>query len=253
MHHAIACSCLVAGLAAATPLQDDFTYKVHDMERPQPAAVTPGALQGSTAPSDAVALFDGKSSDKWSSGGKPCAWTIENGELAVKPGSGDIATKDSFGDCQLHLEFMVPAGRECKGQGGCNSGVFFMNQYEVQILNSHNNVTYADGMAGSCYGQHPPMVNACRPQGEWNVYDIVFRAPRFDKDGKLVTPAYVTLMMNGVLVQDHVALLGSTAHAARAKYSAHAAELPIRLQDHGDPLRFRNIWVRRLPEPQKAE
>lgn len=252
MNAAIACVLIAAPIAVAWA-PDDFKYKVHDLDRPQPAVVSPGAMQGAAAPSDAIALFAGTSTDAWQSGGKPCAWTVTDGELAVKPGTGDIVTKEAFGDCQLHLEFMVPKELACKGQHGCNSGIFFMNQYEVQVLNSNGNTTYADGMAGSCYGQHPPMVNACRPQGEWNVYDLVFRAPRFDSGGKLVTPAFVTLIMNGVLVQDHVALLGSTVHAARASYRAHAPELPIRIQDHGDALRFRNIWVRRLPEPQQAE
>lgn len=253
MTHTTAICALSITMLAATTVQDSFTYPVHDMKRPQPAAVTAGAMQGATAPSDAVVLFDGNSPDRLTTGGKECAWKVEGGELVVTPGAGDVSSRDSFGDCQMHLEFMVPADRKCDGQHGCNSGVFFMNQYEVQVLNSHDNTTYADGMAGSCYGQHPPMVNACRPKGEWNVYDLVFRAPRFDAEGKLVTPAFITLMMNGVLVQDHVALLGSTAHAARAKYSAHPSQLPIRLQDHGDPIHFRNIWVRRLPEPQRAQ
>ncbi|MBU3728208.1 MAG: DUF1080 domain-containing protein [Phycisphaerales bacterium] len=233
-----------------------FKYPVHDMARPQPASVWP---QGSRAavdrvPTDAVRLFDGSGLGSWvGGGGKPAGWTVEDGVLAVKPGTGDIQTKESFGDVQMHIEWMVPEGTTCSGQKGCNSGVFFMGMYELQILNSNGNETYPDGMAGALYGQYPPMVNACLPLGQWNTYDIVFRAPRFKADGSLESPAYMTVIFNGVLVQDHVAMLGRTAHAARATYAPHEPKGPIRLQDHGDPIRFRNIWVRNLPAPQVAE
>jgi hypothetical protein len=248
------------GLAAAVAMQQGppFKYPVHDMARPQPASVWP---QGSKAaadrvPTDAVRLFDGSGLglSSWvGAGGKPAGWTVEDGVLAVKPGTGDIQTKDSFGDVQMHIEWMIPEGTTCEGQKGCNSGIFFMGMYELQILHSHGNETYPDGMAGALYGQYPPMVNACLPLGQWNTYDIVFRAPRFAAEGTLETPAYMTVIFNGVLVQDHVAMLGRTAHAARATYAPHEPKGPIRLQDHGDPIRFRNIWVRNLPAPQLAE
>lgn len=233
-----------------------FKYPVHDMARPQPATVWAQGTKAATdrVPTDAVRLFDGSGLASWvGGGGKPAGWTVEDGVLAVKPGTGDIQTRESFGDVQMHIEWMIPEGTTCAGQKGCNSGVFFMGMYELQILNSSGNQTYPDGMAGALYGQYPPMVNACLPLGQWNTYDIVFRAPRFKADGSLESPAYMTVIFNGVVVQDHVAMLGRTAHAARATYAAHDAKGPIRLQDHGDPIRFRNIWVRNLPAPQVAE
>ena len=250
---------LGAGLsAAATALQQgpSFKYPVHDTTRPQPPKVwLPGDRCGTgVAPHDAAILFDGSGLGNWvAGGGKAAGWTVKDGVLEVKPGAGDIQTKDSFGDVQMHIEWMVPEGTACQGQKGCNSGVFFMGMYELQILNSSGNETYPDGMAGALYGQYPPMVNACLPLGQWNAYDIVFRAPRFSADGALQSPAYMTVLFNGVLVQDHVAMLGRTAHAARATYAPHESKGPIRLQDHGDPIRFRNIWVRNLPAPQVAE
>ncbi len=234
-----------AGAVWAATQQDQ--WGIHDMKRPQPRPVATTAC--CAAPADAVVLFDGKDAAAWQkagSNGEAAGWEVIDGNLCVKPGTGDIATRQSFGDCQLHMEWMVPTDLHCRGQHGCNSGVFFMNQYEVQVLNSNGNETYADGMAASLYGQNPPLVNACKPQGEWNSYDIVFHGPRFADDGQLLHPATATVFMNGVLVQDHFTLWGSTAHGARAKYSAHPDQLPIRLQDHGDPLKFRNIWLRPL-------
>lgn len=250
---------VIAGIvlgAAAMQQSPSFKYPVHDTARPQPASVWgPGAkASAGQAPSDAMRLFDGSGLGNWvGGGGKDPAWTVDAGVLSVKPGTGDIQTKETFGDVQLHIEWMIPEGTTCEGQKGCNSGIFFMGMYELQILNSNGNETYPDGMAGALYGQYPPMVNACLPLGQWNTYDIVFRAPRFAADGSLASPAYMTVIFNGVLVQDHVAMLGRTAHAARATYAPHDAKGPIRLQDHGDPIRFRNIWVRNLPAPQVAE
>lgn len=238
---------------AATQAERTFKWKVHDMSRPAPAMVDPGAA-GTKAPSDAIVLFAASNPDlsKWMTGDGAATWKVNGNEVVVEAGKGDIKTKDSFGDVQLHIEWMVPTDRKCEGQHGCNSGVFFMDRYEIQVLQSNGNTTYVDGMAGSLYGQYPPLVNACRPQGEWNVYDIVFRAPVF-KDGKLVTPAYATVLLNGVLVQDNSEILGATAHGARAQYSPHEATGQIRLQDHGDPIHFRNAWVRKLAPRQAAE
>jgi len=229
----------------------DFTWSVHDMNRPQPEVVDPKGHSG--APSDAHVLFDGSDLNAWHSSGKDARWIIENGEMIVAGGGGDLRTRDSFGDCQLHLEWMIPEDREVHGQHGGNSGVFLMDRYEVQILQSHGNTTYADGMASSIYGQYPPQVNACRPPGNWNIYDIVFRRPIFTSQGSLLEPAYITVFLNGVLVQENVKILGGGTHGRRASYSAHPDRLPVRIQDHGDPIHFRNIWIRGLGPRQKAE
>lgn len=216
-------------------------WGVHDRARPQPPMV--GTLSGK-APSDATVLFDGKSLDAWTGG----AWEVKDGYFQVKPGSGNVRTKEAFGSCQFHIEWMVPSSCECKDQHGCNSGLFFMDRYELQILGSNPNQTYADGMAGAMYGQHPPLVNACRPNGEWNSYDVVFHAPKFKADGALEKAGSMTVFFNGVLVQDHSEIWGATAHGAKAKYAAHEPKLPIGLQDHGDPLCFRNVWLRPIAD-----
>ncbi len=238
-----------AGLFAFAPLQDAPQAKewgVHDRARPQPALVTVAAC--CAAPSDAKVLFGGSDLSALQSGDGACKWTVENGELCVAPGSGNIQTKDSFGSCQLHIEWMVPETCHCEDQHGCNSGIFFMGRYELQILGSNPNKTYVDGMAGAMYGQYPPLVNACNPNGKWNTYDVVFDAPKFNADGSLQQAGAMTVFLNGVLVQNHSAIKGATAHAAKAAYSAHASKLPISIQDHGDPLHFRNIWIRSLAE-----
>lgn len=231
--------------AGAAGKADGTEWAVHDKDRPQPAMV---ATPEAKAPSDAVVLFDGTRPDAnleaWTGG----AWIVKDGYFEVKPGSGGVRTKEGFGSCQFHVEWMIPESCECKGQQGCNSGVFFMDRYELQILGSNPNQTYVDGMAGAMYGQHPPLVNACRPNGRWNTYDVVFHAPKFSADGSLEKPGSMTVFLNGVLVQDRSEILGATAHAAKAKYAAHEPRLPIGLQDHGDPLRFRNVWVRPLAD-----
>ena len=245
----------IVALGFAQSKERVFKYAVHDMTRPQPAIVTPGPACLSSAPSDAIVLFGGKDLSAWSKAGSDAlvGWTVKDGIVTIAPGSGNIATRQSFGDCQVHIEWMVPAELKCESQHGCNSGLFFHSRYEIQILNSSGNVTYADGMAGSLYGQYPPLVNPCRPQGEWNTYDVVFRGPRFDASAGIVRTATVTLIFNGVLVQDDVELLGATAHGERATYSSHPDTGPIMLQDHGDPLKFRNIWIRPLGNPQVSE
>ncbi len=216
---------------------------------PVPPVVTapPGGV-----PSDAIVLFDGTSLDAW----EPVradghAWKIEDGAMVVVPMAPpakpcDQQSKQAFGDIQLHVEFRTPAKVEGKGQGRGNSGVFFMGLYELQVLDSYQNDTYVNGQAGSIYKQHPPLVNASRPPGEWQTYDAVFVAPRFAADGTLSSPARVTVFHNGVLVQHDVVLTGPTEYRGQPKYKAHAAKLPLRLQDHRNPTAFRNIWVREL-------
>lgn len=225
-----------------TPLLPDGRWRVHDAARPRPEVVKPG--DGGSAPSDAVILFDGKDLSPWESAGKAAGWTLSDGAMVVN-GTGNLRTREAFGDVQLHLEWASPAKVEGASQGRGNSGVFLMERYEVQILDSFENPSYADGQAAALYGQCPPRVNACRAPGEWQSYDIVFKAPRFDGD-KLLSPAMVTVIHNGVVVHAGEAFLGATAHRSVASYSAHAAQLPIVLQDHGNPVRFRNIWARRL-------
>lgn len=205
----------------------------------EPKVVKPG--EAGAAPSDAVILFDGKNVSAWKGAEK---WKIEKGELVT--GRGDIRTKESFDDCQLHIEWSAPVPAKGKGQGRGNSGVFLMDRYEIQVLDSHANETYFDGQAGAIYKQTPPQVNAMRPPGKWNVYDIVWTAPRFTEDGSLKSPAYITALHNGVLILNHFELKGDTPFTRPPKYTKHADRLPIRLQDHGNPVRFRNIWLREI-------
>ncbi len=201
-------------------------------------------------PSDAVVLFDGRHLDAWETAKAgetgPAPWRIEDGALVVAPRSGDIRTKAAFGDLQLHLEFRSPAKIAGKGQGRGNSGVFFMGLYELQVLDSHENETYANGQVASIYKQHIPLANAARPPGEWQTYDVVFLAPRFSADGSLISPARMTVFHNGILVQYHVALRGPTVFRGEPAYRPHAPKLPLSLQDHRDLVAFRNIWVREL-------
>lgn len=205
----------------------------------KPVEVKPG--EGTSPPSDAIVLFDGKNLSAWEGGEK---WKVAEG-IAEAAGGG-IQTKQEFGSCQLHLEFATPTEVEGTGQGRGNSGVYFMGQYEVQILDSVNNETYVDGQCGAIYKQSPPLVNVCRGPGEWQTYDIVFTAPQFDASGKAVSPATFTVFQNGVLIQNHFELVGGTAWHKPPSYEKHAAKLPLQLQFHGDKVRFRNIWVREL-------
>lgn len=231
---------------AACAAQKGYQWEVHDMNRPRPAVVTPGA-ENHLPPSDAIVLFDGTDLSAWqrADGGREARWKVENGYMEVVRNGGDIQTREAFGSCQLHIEWASPEVVRGNGQGRGNSGVFFMGRYEVQVLDSYNNDTYPDGQAAGIYGQKPPMVNASRQPGQWQTYDIIFRAPVF-KDGTLEKPATITVLHNGVLVQDHWEIEGTTFHQERARYQPHADKLPIRLQDHGDPVRFRNIWIRPL-------
>lgn len=234
-----------------TPQLPNQKWKVHDLERARPEKVTPAPYAEQVPPADAIVLFDGKDLSKWvqrsRSGGSvgPAQWKVENGYFEILPKTGRLATKDSFGDCQLHVEWMVPKEAKGNGQSIGNSGVELMGRYEIQVLESNSHLTYADGGAGAIYGVWPPLVNASRPQGEWNVYDIVFQAPRFDGD-KLLKPATITVFWNGVLVQDHKEYLGTTVWRKVGQYAAHPAEQPLTLQDHDQAVRYKNIWVRKL-------
>ena len=232
-----------------TPMEPDGKWHVHDPARPQPVVVTPGATfsQNATPPSDAMVLFDGKDLSQWrdtKSGGAP-QWTVADG--VATSAKGDMVTTNKFGDIQLHLEFKEPTPPKESGQGRGNSGIYFMGQYEIQILDCYINKTYADGLTGGLYGQHPALANACRPPGEWSTYDCIFTAPRFDADGKVVSPAYLTATLNGVVVQNHQAFRGATNWRVPGKYTPHAAELPLLLQYHNNSVSFRNIWVRSVP------
>lgn len=232
--------------AALWAVQDQ--WPVHDPNRPMPPVVAPGpAGPPVPPPSDAVVLFDGKSLASWTDAkGQPVKWKVENGYMEVMPKTGAIRTVRGFGDCQLHVEWMAPTPAKGTGQDRGNSGVFLMDLYEVQVLDCYGNTTYADGMTAAIYGQHPPLVNACRPPGEWQTYDIVFHRPRFETDGKLLAPARMTVFHNGILVHECAVLTGPTAHKARPPYKMHDAKLPISLQDHDHPVRYRNIWLREL-------
>lgn len=238
---------------AQPPTAPMISWPIHDTARAQPVVVDPGpASLSARAPSDAIVLFDGRDASEWrTTDGGPSRWKVEKGYMEVVGKAGGIATARAFGDCQLHLEWAAPAQPVGAGQARGNSGVFLMGRYEVQVLDSYRNATYPDGQAAAIYGQYPPLVNASRAPGEWQAYDIIFRRPRFNERGELLEPARITVIHNGVLVQNAVALTGPTAHRSRPAYTAHPDRLPIGLQDHDSPVRFRNIWVRDLEGPTK--
>lgn len=223
-------------------------WEIHDENRPQPPLVTPGEYF-IEAPSDAKILFDGSDMSQWQHGdGEDVRWKLVQGRyMEVVGDTGDIRTRQSFGDCQLYIEWASPIEVRGSGQRRGNSGVFLMDRYEIQILDSYQNPTYPDGQAGSIYGQNPPLVNASRGPGQWQSYNIIWRGPRFDDDGRLVSPARITAYHNGVLIQDNFELTGPTRHYERSPYEAHPEKQPIRLQEHtGDRVRFRKIWIREL-------
>ncbi len=227
---------LVLGVSAAVAKE-----WVSGIVWPEPKMVDPGPVGG--PPSDAVVLFGGTDLSAWNGGDK---WLVENGIATAK--GGGITTKELFGDCQLHVEWAAPEKVESSGQGRGNSGIYLMGQYEVQILDSFDNPTYFDGQAASLYKTKPPLVNASRKPGEWQAYDIIFNAPRFDEHGTLTKPGYVTVLHNGVLVQNHTELLGKTDYEHPPVYTAHPERQPIYIQFHGNPVRFRNIWLREIPD-----
>jgi len=235
-----------------TPMLPGGKWHVHDAKRPQPVKVTAGTFstqeRAGRPPSDAEVLFDGKDLARWrNAGGGPAAWTVRDGYLEVAPKSGDIYTRQEFGDIQLHVEWRTPAPLKPGNVWQGNSGVFLFGLYELQVFESSRNLIYADGQAGAIYGQYPPLVNPSREPGEWQVYDVIFNPAHF-KDGKVERPAYITVFHNGVVIHNHTAIMGDTGHRIFPRYTDHGAKGPIRLQDHGDLVRYRNIWVRPVGE-----
>jgi hypothetical protein len=248
------CVFAVAQIMAGPKLR----WKIHAIERPHPSVINPGTpsteARPGQPPSDAVILFDGSDLSKWhAQRGGPIKWKVVDGVIECVGGAGYIETNQGFGDCQLHIEWSAPVPSRGEGQGRGNSGVFLMGKYEIQVLDSYENTTYADGQAGAIYGQYPPMVNASRPPGQWQTYDVVFRRPRFNNLGQLGAPARMTVFHNGVLIQDNVTLWGPTDWVRQLPYEAHADKLPLALQDHSNPVRFRNIWIREIPEEEPSQ
>lgn len=254
----LACLVATAALAAQQSAVDPTPprWRQHDIQRPKPPAVEPAeAPIASKPPADAVVLFDGSNLDAWKSNGGPARWRVVDGTMETVPGAGQIETKRSFGDIQLHVEWAAPNPPHGKGQDRGNSGVFLMGQFEIQVLDSYRAETYADGQAGAIYGQFPPLFNASRPPGQWQSYDIAFRRPRFQA-GKLVEPARITLFHNGILVQNNEEPFGPTSWLKWLPYHDRGGRGPIALQDHDHPVRYRNLWLRELPEraaPPKIE
>ena len=242
-------SLCAAPLTAQSKLSD---WPQHSEDRPRPRVVEPGAVYTIAPPADATVLFSGPSLDKWASAnGASAKWRVVDGAFEAVPGTGQLSTREGFGDVQLHIEWASPKPAVGTGQDRGNSGVFMADgRYEVQVLDSRDNVTYADGQAGALYGQFPPLVNATRAPGEWQAYDIVYHRPRFKDDGSLQSAARFTVFLNGVLIQDNMELVGPTANKSRPPYTKHADRLPITLQDHGHPVRFRNVWLRDLEKAQ---
>ncbi|MBN1974337.1 MAG: DUF1080 domain-containing protein [Sedimentisphaerales bacterium] len=230
-------------------------WLVHDINRPAPPIITPGTEstqdQPGKAPSDAIVLFDGKDLSNWvSANDSPVRWTVQDGYMVSQNRAGDIKTQQSFGSCQLHLEFAAPVPATGMSQERGNSGVFLMSTYEVQILDSYENKTYPDGQCGALYGRHVPLVNACRAPGQWQTYDIIFHRPVFN-GSEVVKKAAFTIFHNGVLIQDHVELSGGTGWIDEhtiTNYEPHADKLPLLLQYHNNPVKFRNIWIRELKD-----
>lgn len=217
--------------------------KATEVWEPVPRVIKPG--NATTPPSDAIVLL-GNDTDEWTHhNGAAIKWTMENGILSAKKGSGDIYSKRTFGDCQLHVEWRSPAKVERNGQDRGNSGVYLQDRYEVQVLDNYENKTYPNGQAGAVYKQHIPLVNACRPPGEWQTYDIIYVAPKFNADGHKISSAYLTVLHNGILIQNHVEIKGTTEYIGLPKNKAHG-KAPIKLQEHGNTVSYRNIWIREL-------
>lgn len=244
---------VASSLPSVLLAQTEKEWPQHDRTRPLPSVITSGECstqdRAGRSPSDATVLFDGKDLSQWEmTDGSPAKWKLGDGYFETVPKTGYLRSKQAFGDCQLHIEWATPNPPHGEDQDRGNSGVFLMGLYEIQVLDSFQSVTYADGQAAAVYGQYPPLVNVCRPPGEWQTYDIIFHGPRFDSHGNVQHRATVTVLQNGVLVQDHVALLGPTANKVRLPYKVTPDKLPLELQDHNHPVRFRNVWVRELAE-----
>lgn len=245
---------VTAGACAQRVNQDSLVKESKKTEvwEPVPKVVTPG-VTAADAPSDAIVLFNGRDLGNWvkESDGKAPGWKVDgDGAMTVVKGSGDIKTTQAFGDCQLHIEWRQPTAIAGSSQSRGNSGIFFMGKYELQVLDSYENPTYVNGQAGSIYKQHIPLVNASRKPGEWQTYDVVFTAPVFDAAGKVTKPARITVLHNGVLVQNNVEIKGGTQWIGQPSYTAHGSKEPLVLQDHGkdggNPISYRNIWIRPL-------
>lgn len=262
----VACVSLASGgvASAVGPVfygdapDDHHPWAVHDRNRPQPPVVTPGTFSSQEEPgkppSDAIVLFDGADLSQWEADTpdpEQAKWVVRDGAMECVPGSGYIRTKQKFGDIQLHVEWAAPLKVQGDSQGRGNSGVFLMGIMEIQVLDNYDNPTYADGMAGAVYDVMPPMANALRPPGQFQVYDIIFRRPIY-KDGLAIDPGYVTVFENGVVVQDHTPIEGSTSHMVRSKPGPFPDTAPLKFQDHGNPVRYRNVWCRPLP-PRTVE
>ena len=258
-------SVAAAGLSQSASEQAARQWKIHDRTRPHPPVITPGECSTpdhpGRPPSDATVLFDGKDLSHWQQEGRgadrgkmvDARWRVGDGYFEVVGGTGSLLSREKFGDCQLHVEWSSPAVIKGNSQGRGNSGVLIMSRYEIQVLDAYNNPTYADGQAGAIYGQWPPLANPARKPGEWNTYDILFEAPRFDGD-KVLKPAYVTVLYNGVMVHHHKEMMGPMVYRQVAHYTPHEPEEPLMLQDHnGDLVRYRNIWVRRPPAYDQPE
>ncbi len=234
-----------------TPFLPGNKWRVHDGSRPQPTVIDPGTAstqqEAGRPPADAKILFDGTDLSQWEGKEGAANWKIENGYMEVTPKSGNIKTKEKFGSCHLHVEFASPEVVKGDGQGRGNSGVFLLSLYEVQVLDCYQNPTYPDGTSGALYGQCPPLFNACRAPGQWQTYDIFFETPEFDGDN-VTRPAYITVIHNGIPLHHHKELIGPTLHKEVAAYKPHEVTGPLMLQDHGDLVRFRNIWIRGLGE-----
>lgn len=241
----ILCFFFVGTLSAQNQKRESLEPTVTELWEPIPAKITPGTNAGE-APSDATILFNGKDMTEWTSpDGTAAKWEVKDGAFTVKKGTGDIKTKKSFGDIQLHIEWRAPSEIIGEGQGRGNSGIFFQEKYELQVLDSYESRTYSNGQAGSMYKQAIPLANPTRKPGEWQVYDVVYTAPRFSDNGRVILPAYITVFLNGVIVQNHNQIIGPTEFKGMPVYISHG-KASLKLQDHGNPVSYRNIWIREL-------
>ena len=236
---------IVAASCAQNQKRESLEPSVTELWEPKPPKVTPGN-NGSEAPSDAIVLFNGKDANEWTTAdGSAAKWDVKDGAMTVVKGTGDIKTKKSFGDIQLHIEWRAPSVIVGDGQGRGNSGIFLQERYELQVLDSYESQTYANGQAGSIYKQGIPLANPTRKPGEWQVYDVIYTAPRFSDNGRVIIPAYITVLLNGVVIQNHYQITGPTEYKGLPLYISHG-KASIKLQDHGNPVSYRNIWVREL-------